>query len=48
MKANLKAFSTEHVPQAIVVTSDNPGGATFLGKAQDQYFKSHNLAHLRQ
>ena len=28
MKANLKAFSTEHVPQDIVVTSVNPEGAT--------------------
>lgn len=37
MKASLKAFSTEQVPQAIVVTSDNPGGATLqIQVTQDQ------------
>ena len=34
MNANLKAFSTEQVPQAIVVISGNPGGATLSRNGQ--------------
>ena len=40
MKHNLKAFSTEHAPQAIVVTSDNPGGATFWKTFLINFFTS--------